>query len=239
MKNFLALLFIFNTFALSAQIDSLTPDFRLLRIAAGVYVHEHSTTIEPFGRVASNGLVYCVAGECLVFDTPLDDPHAALLIDWVETTLGARVKGVVVNHFHADCLGGLAEFHRRGIPSFSSKLTRTLARADSVEVPQNGFGRKKTLRVGGEKVELRYFGKAHSPDNIIAWLPAERILFGGCMVKALGAGKGNLGDADVTAWPLTIQKIKTHYPEVQIVIPGHGTSGDKALLDFTIELFSR
>jgi metallo-beta-lactamase class B len=34
-----------------------------------------------------------------------------------------------------------------------------------------------------------------------------------------------------------VRKIKEKYPEVKIVIPGHGKPGGTALFDYTIELF--
>jgi metallo-beta-lactamase class B len=46
-----------------------------------------------------------------------------------------------------------------------------------------------------------------------------------------------LGDANVGEWSRTVEKVKQQYPNVKIVIPGHGKIGGKDLLDFTIKLF--
>ena len=82
-----------------------------------------------------------------------------------------------------------------------------------------------------------YPGEAHTRDNIITWVPSERTIFGGCMVKSMNAGKGNLADANVNAWSDTVRKVKSLCPTATLVIPGHGDAGGTELLDFTIRLF--
>jgi metallo-beta-lactamase class B len=62
-------------------------------------------------------------------------------------------------------------------------------------------------------------------------------MFGGCLIKELGAGKGYLGDANVVAWSSTVEKVKKAYPNVKVVVPGHGAYGNIKLLDYTINLF--
>lgn len=50
-------------------------------------------------------------------------------------------------------------------------------------------------------------------------------MFGGCLIKESGASKGYLGDANVNAWSGTVEKVKTAYSAVKIVVPGHGDYG--------------
>lgn len=173
----------------------------------------------------------------MVFDTPVKDEESQQLIDWLRQDQKLTVKGIVINHFHEDCLGGLVPFHEAGIKSYSNKQTQRFAQAGSLPVPQIGFERELTLVVGGEKVDCWYPGEAHTTDNIVAWIPSEKALFGGCMLKSVGAGKGNLADANIQTWSHTIQTVKDKYPEIKIAVPGHGQVGGMELLDFTIELF--
>jgi metallo-beta-lactamase class B len=79
---------------------------------------------------------------------------------------------------------------------------------------------------------------AHSPDNIVTWIPGEKILFGGCMVKAMDAGRGNHSDANLQQWSATISKVKKEFPQAKIVISGHGDHGGTELLDYTIKMFA-
>ena len=124
-----------------------------------------------------------------------------------------------------------------GIPSYSNITTQQLAKADSVTVPTNAFEGSIQIPIGKSTVECRFLGEGHTEDNIVSWIPDEKILFGGCMIKSLNAGKGNLEDANVNEWSNTVAKVRKQYADVKTVIPGHGKFGGIELLDYTIEMF--
>lgn len=220
-----------------ARHIAISPDLELERLTEQVYLHRSFLNSEQFGWVACNGMIYINSGKALVFDTPTTPELTAQLFDWLEDSLEVSIQGLIVNHFHDDCLGGLAEVHRRNIPSIAHRKTQKLAKKAGVVVPEIGFVKTLDMQVGGRPVVCRHLGEAHTRDNIVVWLPVEKVLFGGCMVKSLDAGKGNLADANVAAWPATIEAIQAAFPEVQIVIPGHGAPGGPDLLDYTIRLF--
>lgn len=219
------------------ELIPISEDLEIQKLSEKVYVHRSYATVEPYGRFYSNGMIYLSQGKAMVFDTPMEEEITKDLISWIKNELKADIQAVVVNHFHNDCLGGLAVFHREGIPSWSNSLTRELAGRDSLELPQHTFKRKKTLKLGEEKIKLFFPGEAHTRDNIVAWLPAEKILFGGCMLKSLKSGKGNLADANVGSWSQTAAKVKKKYGDAVWAIPGHGKVGGIELLDYTIEMF--
>ncbi|MCC8153382.1 MAG: hypothetical protein LIP01_03695 [Tannerellaceae bacterium] len=80
-------------------------------------------------------------------------------------------------------------------------------------------------------------GRGHATDNIVVWIPSEKVLYPGCMVKDLQATDlGNLSDADVEAWPGTIEKVIRKFPSAKWVIPGHGEAGGLELLYHTLDL---
>lgn len=212
----------------SLQVKALTPKS---------LVHVTYLNTNQWGRVPCNGMIYYNEGEAVVFDTPPNDSVSFLLIDWIEQNLKAKVKAIVVNHFHNDCLGGLNAFHQRGIPSYANQATIDLAKSQNTAVPQNGFTGALNLKIGGNTVENRFLGEAHSKDNIVSYVPSERVLFGGCMIKEVQANKGHLGDANLGDWPKTVAKVKAQYPDLKFVVPGHGKPGGMKLLDYTMELF--
>jgi metallo-beta-lactamase class B len=116
-------------------------------------------------------------------------------------------------------------------------LTNESINSDSIVKPQRTFSKELKLRIGKENIVNRYFGPAHSPDNIVTWIPAEKILFGGCMIKSLDGGRGYLGVANLQQWSATVAKVKKQYPAAKIVIPGHGDHDGTVLLDHTIKMF--
>ena len=209
------------------------------KITDQVYQHISFLNTESFGKVSCNGIIVFDQGEALIFDTPTDDATAVELIDWIENSLQGKVTAVVPTHFHIDCLGGLDAFHQRNIPSYASNKTIALAKANQAFVPQNGFDNLLELKVGDEPVIVAFMGEGHTRDNVVGYVPGEKVLFGGCLVKEVGAGEGNIADANVQDWPLTMVAIKEQYPDIKIIIPGHGKRGGTALLDYTATLFSQ
>lgn len=144
---------------------------------------------------------------------------------------------MICTHFHDDCLGGIKAFHNLDIPSYGYKLTIDLAKEQGLIPPQNSFENSLLLQVGELRVSNYFLGGGHTKDNIVSYIPAEKILFGGCLVKSLGASKGNLIDADTTQWPITVSTVAKRFQKARIIIPGHGLEGDTYLLNYTINLF--
>lgn len=185
-----------------------------------------------------NGLVYIKDGQAAVLDTPVGDEASIDLIRWIIEDKKATINYLIVNHFHEDCMSGITTFVGTGCQTISHKKTCKLADLEGYNCTQRYFSDSLTIDLAGSKIVSYYFGAAHSDDNIITYIPSERILFGGCMIKELGAGKGNILDANKTEWPITVEKVKTKFRKAKIVVPGHGKPGRRKLIDYTIDLFS-
>src|SRR5690606_32783602 len=174
------------------------------------------------GNVPCNGLIVRSHPEVIVFDTPTDDASAVELINWVEDSLQCKIMAVIPTHFHDDCLGGLKAFHDHHVPSYAFHKTTELAKQNNYILPINSFSDSLILKIGDELIVAKYFGEGHTKDNIVGYFPAENILFGGCLIKELKASKGYLGDANIISWPGTVLLVKKHFPNVRLVVPGHG-----------------
>ena len=209
------------------------------QISDHVYQHTSFLQTESFGKVACNGMIVFDKNEAIIFDTPPDNKTSLELIKWVENGLNFKIKAIIPTHFHEDCLGGLEAFHQHKIPSYANNLTIKFATLNNSAIPINGFDQIMQLKLGNKKVLAEFFGEGHTKDNVIGYFPDEKILFGGCLIKESGANKGNLADANINAWPLTVTKLKEKYPDVEIVIPGHGKIGGLELFDYTIKLFQK
>ncbi len=201
-----------------------------------VYRHISNLVIPGYGTFPCNGLVYMKDGAAVVVDTPIDSTVSEELIVWIESR-DVEIVAVIPTHFHVDCLGGLGAFHRHGIPSFANASTVERAGAmGEYPVPQNSFdGRFEDVE--GLSVIVEHPGPGHTFDNVVAYLPEERVLFGGCLIKEVGAGRGNLADADTLAWAGTVRRVRDRYPKARIIVPGHGEYGGVELLDYTIRMF--
>ncbi len=215
----------------------VSDDIKLIQLSPKVYVHISISEMQAFGKVSSNGLILLDSGRAFLFDTPVTDEQTKTLLDFIADSLHAGVIGFVPNHWHEDCMGGLAYLNKRGIKSYASQKTIDIAKEKGLPVPEVAFKDSLLLKLNDLEIGCYYFGGAHTPDNIVVWLPSENILFAGCMVKGMSSETlGNLSDADLNAWPSTIEKVIAKFPLAEIVVPGHGRFGGKELLTHTQEL---
>jgi metallo-beta-lactamase class B len=212
-------------------------DLVINQITENSFQHISFKQTNDFGYVPCNGLIVRNRNEAIVFDTPTNDTSAEALINWIKETLHCKINAIIPTHFHDDCLGGLNAFHENDIPSYAYFKTIELAKENKYAVPKNSFNDSLILKVGDENISAKFFGEGHTKDNVVGYFPSENVMFGGCLIKTLDASKGYLGDANVASWSSTVEKVREQYPNVKIVVPGHGNYGNKKLLDYTINLF--
>ncbi len=219
------------------QLES--PHLQIKPLGPHTYQHTSFLNSSSYGKVPCNGLIVAKSGEAVVMDTPLNDSLSNVLIDWIDENLEAKVVAVVPTHFHIDCTAGIAAFHQRSIPSYSNALTCALMLENdsNAACAQQLFQDSIRIKVGSTEVLLWFPGAGHTSDNVVGWVADDQVLFGGCLVKAIGAGKGNLNDARVSEWSASILRVKNRFPKAKVVLPGHGKSGDQELLDYTYRLF--
>jgi glyoxylase-like metal-dependent hydrolase (beta-lactamase superfamily II) len=84
-----------------------------------------------------------------------------------------KVNYLVYSHHHADHVGAASLFDK-SVTRIGHEETRSLLlRDDDPARPPNEetFQDRRTLDIGGERIDLAWFGANHSPDNIIIHLP--------------------------------------------------------------------
>jgi metallo-beta-lactamase class B len=235
----LSLLFLLPSYGgIADESIVLDPALTVRQVSPHCWIHVSDLQLDSATVVPCNGLLVVDGTEALIVDTPVHDSLSAKLMDWIRTELRAEVVGVVANHHHLDCVGGLQVFIDAGCPTYANEDTRDECIAKGTVAPSTTFVDSLNIRIGDITVVNRFLGKAHSSDNIVTYVPTDSVLFGGCMVKALGAGYGNTADADLDEWPRTIERVRSTFPHAIIVVPGHGSEGGLDLLDYTIDLFT-
>ena len=245
IKPFLMVVFVAAMFSCSSQkpkafeptVVYKSSTLIITRIDENAFEHTSFLQTNDYGNVPCNGLILRNNNEVVVFDTPTTDSTSAELINFISDSLHCKINAIIPTHFHDDCLGGLKAFHDKQIPSYAYYKTIELAKANHYYIPQHSFSDSLILMAGNQKITARFFGEGHTVDNVVGYMPGTQIMFGGCLIKELNASKGYLGDANVAEWSNTVERVKKQYPDVKIVIPGHGKYGDKQLLDYTINLF--
>jgi metallo-beta-lactamase class B len=166
-----------------------SPSLAIHQVTENTYLHISYLPTKSWGNVPCNGMVFINDSHVAVFDTPVSDSVSQELIGWIQDSLHGTVSAIVVNHFHNDCLGGLQAFHDAEIPSYASNKTIEFAQVDAAAIPQNGFDNKLVLNIGTAEIMNIFVGEAHTQDNIVSYVPSEKVVFGGCLVKSVDASK--------------------------------------------------
>jgi len=215
-------------------------DIQLIHLQDSIFVHVTWHHLDNFGRFPSNGLIVIKNGQALMIDTPMDNDKTERLTKYLKDSSSVDLTKLIIGHFHDDCLGGLGYLQSIGVESIANSMTIAKCKEIGLPIPSTPFTDSLTFYFNGEQIDCRYFGAGHSFDNITVWIPGKKILFGGCLIKSIDSkGLGNLSDAVVNDWDMTVEKVMKKYPEIKTVIPGHGDFGGTELITHTIELVDK
>lgn len=228
-----------TTFLIDSLIVYESENLIIKRLSNHIYEHISFLNTDDFGKVACNGMLVVNQNKGIVFDTPTDNKSSLELINFATKKIKCKIIALIPTHFHEDCVGGLEAFEKHNITTYATNQTIELLKKNgqNLSKPIKGFDDNLTLNIGNRKVYAEYFGEGHTKDNIVGYFPEDNAIFGGCLVKKVGASKGYLGDANTNKWSETVRKLKLKYPEAKIIIPGHGEWGGTELFDYTIKLF--
>ncbi|QJX46399.1 subclass B1 metallo-beta-lactamase [Hymenobacter taeanensis] len=214
---------------------------RVKEIAPDVFVHTSYRYMPGVAApIPANGLIVKTTKGAILLDTGWDSDQTLQLLRWVADSLHQRVRMVVITHAHEDRMGGMAVLRANNIKVVSSPMTTNRAIALKQEAPTPAIKPFTVIESGKTRLELFYPGPGHTPDNLVAWLPKQRVLFGGCLVRDMAADTpGNIEDADLKKWPVAVKTVADRYPRARIVVPGHGNWGGPELLTHTLDVLRR
>jgi metallo-beta-lactamase class B len=194
---------------------------------------------ETFGEVQSNAVLVAGTRDSVLIDTPATNAQTALVLDWAEKRLHRPVRHLVVTHWHNDRMGGIDTALERHVATYALGKTIDLARQHGLSLPEHELLGGDRLTLSGVPLEIYYPGHGHTADNILVWIGRDRVLDGGCFVKAMSATTlGNLAEIDVPSWSKGVAAVLRRYPGAQVVVPGHGETGGLELLRHTAELLA-
>lgn len=225
-----------DTFLTQLQADypvTLSP------IAEGVWVHTTNYRLPGQSPIPVNGMVVIDGDDVILIDGAWGELATVSLLEKVRAETGKRVTKMIVTHHHADRTQGVDAAERDGVEVFTHPTTPTLAARAGWPAPNTSVAAlndpQSRILVG--RVEVAYPGHGHASDNLVAYLPDEKILYAGCAVRGAGATTlGNTEDADMTKWRESLLWTKATYPQTQTVVPGHGKGANLSLIDATIAL---
>jgi cyclase len=146
------------------------------------------------------------------------------ILAMVRKVTNQPVKYVVNTHHHGDHSGGNAAMQKAGAVLVASENARqNMADARMPGQPVVSFDRSAIITLGGKRVELHYFGRAHTNGDTVVYFPAHRVLAAGDMYT-FGTATPQLidyaGGGSAKEWTKTLDGVLTL--DFDTVVPGHG-----------------
>ena len=209
------------------QISHLTGDFYVYKT-----FHDYKGTL-----ISANAMYLVTDKDVVLFDAPWDKTQFQPLLDSIKAKHNKNVIMCFATHSHEDRAGGLEFYGKKGIKTYTIKLTDEILKKNNEKRAKFVIPNDTIFTVGKYKFEVFYPGKGHAPDNIVVWFNKEKILYGGCFIKSTEAKDlGYLGDADVKEWEKSIKKVQSKFKSPKYIITGHDDWSDLRSLNHTLKL---
>lgn len=207
-------------------------------LADGIYIY--TTYKEINGQAFPSNSMYVVTADGIVMiDTPWDTTQFQPLMDSIVTRHRQPVVLCIATHYHDDRTAGLQFLNNKGIATYTSRHTYELCAKEGNPQAAHTFVNDTSFTIGGTTLHTYYPGEGHAPDNIVIWLPKEKLLYGGCLVKSTeNSSLGNVVNANLQAWPQAIRNVMQRYTKPRYIIPGH-FGWDGKPLEHTLRLLRK
>ncbi len=240
----------------------LTEELAITEIENNIFLVTHS-----FPWPGNSLMIVMDKRNILWLDTPYTSEATASVLNWIEKEFGKGYSITEINTgFHIDNLGGNQELIRRNIPIYGSDLTCELLETRSETTMSNMIGllkgeknkkykdvysnftfykptitfdihEEQKIVLGSNEVIIYYPEPTHTTDNLVVYLPSQKILFGGCMILSTNAEKvGYIEDGNLDEWSNSLINLEERFDHIRIIVPGHGNPGDSTLITHTKEI---
>lgn len=223
--------------AVQAQLQKLQP----VQVAPQTWVVQGESALgSSANRNFISNAAFVITSEGVVVVDALGSPALAEdLIAAIRSITAQPIKWVIVTHYHADHIYGLQAFKAVGaevlaqqesqqyLHSETAALRLQASREDLfpwidektrlVEADRWITG-PTTLRLGGLDFQLQPAGPAHTPEDLVVYVPQLKLLLAGDLV--FRARIPFVGQADSGRWIEALDRLLAF--DAGVIIPGHG-----------------
>ncbi len=220
---------------------------RVEEVAENVFAY-----IQPDGTWWINNTGFLVASDGVVaFDTCATERRTRLFLDHVREITAAPIRVVVNTHHHGDHTHGNYLTHpativghercrsamiESGIVHYPGVFGDPPPSWGDLELapPMLTFAERMNVHAGDIHAELHYIGTpAHTDNDVVGWLPDQKVLFAGDLVFNGGTPFVLMGS--VSGAIKAVDAVRAFGAET--IVPGHGPVCDASILDSLTRYF--
>ena len=236
-----------------APAAAQAPMPKAVKVAPDTYMVQGASALgSSANRNFISNAAFVVTPEGVLVVDALGSPVLALeLLAEIRRITAAPVRYVVLTHYHADHVYGLQAFKEAGatiiahkdgqlyLNSETAQLRLKASRedlapavnADTRLVPADRWiDQRTTLQMGGLDFVLQPAGPAHTPEDLVVWVPQLKLLIAGDLVF-----RGRVpfvGQADSGRWIAALDTLLAF--DASVIVPGHGPVSHSARADLEL-----
>ncbi|NDE41890.1 MAG: MBL fold metallo-hydrolase, partial [Betaproteobacteria bacterium] len=181
------------------------PSLGLIQVSPSVwYVQGLSALGTPGNQNFISNAAVIVTGQGVVVVDALGSPALAQgLAEEIRLITLQPISHVIVTHYHADHIYGLQTFKALGARIWAHQDARDYLRSDTAELrlrasreqlapwinadtrlveADEWLGAERELWLGGVQIVIKPMGPAHTPEDLVVYLPQEKVLIAGDLV---------------------------------------------------------
>ena len=238
----------------SPWVDAANPAVHAAQVAPDVWFVEGETAMGSAANrnFISNAAFVVTDAGVVVIDSLGSPALAEEMIAEIRRVTTQPIRYVIVTHYHADHIYGLQALKAAGAtilahPSGREYLNSETARLRLEASRQDLFPwidettrvlpadrwleqEDTTLRVGSFDFRISHVGPAHTPEDLVVYLPKREVLFSGDVV--LRGRIPFVGQADSRQWIASLTQLIDFKP--RLLVPGHGPVSTDPTADLTL-----
>jgi glyoxylase-like metal-dependent hydrolase (beta-lactamase superfamily II) len=238
---------------LAAAASAQAPRPQAVAVAPGAYMVQGLSALGSGANrnfISNAGFVVTPEG-VLVVDALGSPVLARELLAEVRRITDSPVRWVVLTHYHADHIYGLQAFkeagatlvgHRDGqiylnsdtaalrLQASRDELAPAVDASTRLVTADRWISERTVIRLGGIDFVLQPAGPAHTPEDLVVWVPQLRLLFAGDLVF-----RGRIpfvGQADSGRWIAALDALLAF--DAAVIVPGHGPPSTDARADLEL-----
>jgi glyoxylase-like metal-dependent hydrolase (beta-lactamase superfamily II) len=200
--------------------------------------------------ISNAGFVVTPAG-VVVIDALGSPALAERLLGQIRRVTDKPVTHVIVTHYHADHIYGLQTFKAQGARIIAHEAAKAYLNSETAQLrlqasrvelapwidertqlvqADEWLQGDRDLDVGGMVFQIRAVGPSHTPEDLVVYLPSEKVLFAGDLV--FRSRIPYVGQADSRQWILALERLLQF--DARVIVPGHGPLSHEARKDMQL-----